>query len=157
SGTVIAVMAGVAEEVRPPIQAQNVAFTLVTAAIVILLLQFMQSVLIPIVLGGLLFYALDPAVDWLQRIHVPRALGAALVLALVVAGMGGLVYSLQGQAMTVVDQLPTGARKLAASLRQTPRSQRVAIEKVQQAADVLQGADNNDRNEPGVLRVKLEE
>ena len=40
----------------------------------------MQSVLIPFVLGGLLFYALDPAVDRLQKVRVPRALGAALML-----------------------------------------------------------------------------
>ena len=73
--------------------------------------------LIPFVLAALLFYALDPAVDWLQKMRVPRAIGAALMLSIVVAGCGALAYSLQGQALTVIDQLPAGARKLAASLR----------------------------------------
>lgn len=39
---------------------------LLSIAIVILLLRYMQPVLLPVVLGALLFYALDPAVDRLQ-------------------------------------------------------------------------------------------
>ncbi len=65
----------------------HLALTLLSIGIVILLLQFMQPVLIPLVLGALLFYALDPAVDWLQRMHVPRAIGAAFMLLLVVVGV----------------------------------------------------------------------
>ena len=60
-----------------PVHVRNIAFTLLSIAIVILLLQYMQPVLLPLVLGALLFYALDPAVDWLQRLRVPRAVGAA--------------------------------------------------------------------------------
>lgn len=49
-----------------PVHVRNIAFTLLSIAIVILLLQYMQPVLLPLVLGALLFYAVDPAVDWLQ-------------------------------------------------------------------------------------------
>src|SRR5262245_9831671 len=113
---------------------QHLALTMIVVAIVILLLQVMSSVLIPFVLSALLFYALDPAVDWMERRRLPRAIGAALMIAVVVSALGGLAYTLQGQALAIVDQLPTGARKLAASLRRGP----TAIEKVQQAADTLQ-------------------
>jgi hypothetical protein len=51
-----------------PVHVRNLAFTLLSAAVVILLLQHMQPVLLPLVLGALLFYALDPAVDRLQRL-----------------------------------------------------------------------------------------
>src|SRR4029079_6887020 len=105
------------------VRVATVAFTLLSIAIVILLLQFMQSVLLPLVLGALLFYALDPAVDRLQKLRVPRSIGAALMLFLVVTSCGVLAYTLQGQALTVIDQLPTGARKLAASLRKAPGAQ----------------------------------
>jgi predicted PurR-regulated permease PerM len=140
-----------------PIQVRNVAFTLLSIAIVILLLQFMQPVLIPFVLGALLFYALDPAVDWLEEMRVPRAIGAGLMLLVVVTGGGALAYSLQGQALTVVDQLPTGARRLAASLRKAPGAQPGAIEKMQQAADALQGADKPTPSSTGVVRVQVED
>ena len=67
---------------------RTIAFTLVSVATVILLLQLIQPVLIPFVLSALLFYALDPAVDWLQKRHVPRAIGAALLLVVAVSGCG---------------------------------------------------------------------
>ena len=135
---------------------RNIAFTLVSVAIVVLLLQVMQSVLLPLVLGALLFYALDPAVDRLQKWRVPRALGAAVMLGSVLAGSAGLAYSLQGQALTVIDQLPAAARKLAASLRTVPGAKPGAVEKVQQAADALQVEDKPSAP-AGVTRVQIEE
>ena len=78
----------------------------------------MQPVLLPLVLGALLFYALDPAVDRLQKLRVARAIGAAFMLFIVIAGCGALVYTLQGQAATVVDQLPAAALDNRIHLRQ---------------------------------------
>ena len=138
------------------VRVRNVAFTLLSVAIVILLLQFMQAVILPLVLGALLFYALDPAVDRLQQLRLPRSIGAALMLCLVVTGCGVLAYTLQGQALTVIDQLPTGARKLAATLRRTPGEQPGAIEKVQQAAEELQAPAKASVPE-GVTRVQIEQ
>jgi predicted PurR-regulated permease PerM len=135
---------------------RNLAFTLVSVAIVVLLLQYMQSVLLPLVLAGMLFYALDRPVDWLQNRRVPRAIGAAVMLFVVIAGCGVLAYTLQGQAMTVIDELPTGARKLAVVLRRAPGGEAGAVEKVQQAADALQG-DDKPSAPPGVTRVQVEE
>ena len=135
----------------------RVAFVLVAVAVVIHLLQLMQPVLTPLVLGALLFYALDPAVDWLQRRRVPRSVGAGLALLIVVGSCGGLAYGLQGQALTVVDQLPVGARKLADSLRRSRGAEPGAVEKVQQAADVLQKSAKPERPPPGIVRVQVED
>ena len=132
------------------------AYALLIVGIVILLLQFMQPVLIPLVLAALLFYALDPAVDWFERHHLPRGIGAALMLLVVLSACGALAYSLQGQARTVIDDLPIGARKLAASLRRTPGAPPAALEKVQQAADALQSTDKPTAPK-GVVRVQVEE
>lgn len=142
---------------REGFQVRHLALTLLATAIVIYLLQTMQAVLIPLVLGGLLFYALDPAVDWLQRVSVPRAIGAALTLVVVVASVGALAYALRGQALTVIDQLPTGARRLAASFRQSPVARPGPIEKVQEAADTLQGATKPATPTSGVMRVEVQE
>jgi len=140
-----------------PVRVHNVAFTLLAAGLVIVLLQFMQPVLIPFVLAALLFYALDPAVDRMQKVHIPRAVGAALMLIIVVGGCALIAYALQGQALTVIDQLPAGARKLASSVRRTSGTTPGAIEKVQQAADTLQKTAGPDKPEPGVVRVQVED
>ena len=139
-----------------PIQVRNIAFVLLSIAIVVLLLQFMQPVLLPLVLGALLFYALDPAVDRLQKLQVPRALGAALMLFIVIISCGVVAYTLQGQAVTVIDQLPVGARKLASSLRKAPGAEPGAVEKVQQAVEELKSTDTSSAPK-GVTRVQIEE
>jgi predicted PurR-regulated permease PerM len=137
---------------------RHLALTLIAGAAVVFLLQFMQPILVPFVLSGLLFYALDPAVDWLQRFKVPRALGAAVTLGAAVGGVVMLVLSLEGQAMAVVDQLPQGASKLASLFERRSTDAPGAIEKVQQAADALQttGEDAKAKT-PGVMRVQVEE
>ena len=140
----------------PSMPVRNIAFTLISVAIVVLLLQYTQPVLLPLVLAGLLFYALDRPVDWLQKRRVPRAIGAAVMLAVVISGCGVLAYTLQGQAMTVIDEMPAGARKLAAVLRRAPGADVSPVEKVQQAADALQG-DEKPATPPGVTRVQVEE
>ena len=76
-----------ATEVPPlspaPTPVRNVACTLISVAIVVLLLQPMQSVLSPFVLGGLLFYALDPqpaAHRCRGRRHAARSCGTTETL-----------------------------------------------------------------------------
>jgi predicted PurR-regulated permease PerM len=142
--------------VRVPVNIRNVALTFVAVAAAVLLLRYMQEVLIPLALGGLLFYALDGPVDWLQRRRVPRALGAALVLGLFVASVGGIAYSLQGQAMAVAEGLPEGARKLRQTIRGASAQPNGALEKVDQAARELQQTEKPVRT-PGVTPVQVEE
>lgn len=137
---------------------RHLALTVIAVAVVIVLLQFMQAILVPFVISGLLFYALDPAVDWMQRVKVPRALGAAVMLGLTVVGIAALAYSLQGQAMTVINQLPQGAKKLAALTARRPSDAPGPIDKVQQAADALQASGDDIKAKiRGVLRVQVEE
>ena len=147
---------GTEPSIPSTVQVRNVAFTLVSAAVVILMLHFMQPVFLPLVLGGLLFYALDPVVDRLQKWRVPRAIGAALMLFMVTSAAGALVYSLQGQAVAVIDQLPVAARRLSESLKRAPGSQPGAMEKVQQAADALQQGAAAPAPR-GVTRVQVEQ
>jgi predicted PurR-regulated permease PerM len=78
------------------------------------------------------------------------------MLFIVITSCGALVYTLEGQAATVIDQLPAGARKLAASMRKVPGAEPGSIEKVQQAADALQGA-KKPAVPAGVTRVQIEE
>src|SRR5262245_56331308 len=79
---------------RDAVDTRGIALTVLALAAAILLVQYMQSVLIPFVLAGLVFYALDPLVDYLQRVRIPRGLGAALAIALVVGVTGTAAYSL---------------------------------------------------------------
>ena len=100
-----------------PVDVRSVSLTIIAGAAILGVLQLAQPVIIPFVVSGLLFYALDPVVDWLQRWKMPRAVGAALVLLLALGGIGAGGYALSDDVMSVVDRLPQGVRKLRAELR----------------------------------------
>src|SRR5262245_41401502 len=56
------------------------ALAVISIAVTIALLRYMQEVFVPLAIGTLLFYALDPLVDGMQRWRIPRALGAIVAL-----------------------------------------------------------------------------
>jgi predicted PurR-regulated permease PerM len=67
------------------------SFLLVSGlAVVFLLTYLLRGVLVPLFLAFLLAYALDPFVDRLEALKVPRALGAILVM-LAIAGLIGVL------------------------------------------------------------------
>jgi predicted PurR-regulated permease PerM len=145
---------------RAVVDAKGAALTVLAVTAAIFLARYMQEVLIPFVLAGLVFYALDPLVDLLQRLRVPRLIGAGVGLLLVVALTGGLIYSLRDQALEVVEELPAAARKLQNIWASGPREPS-ALEKVQDAALELEKAAAAATAAPppprGVDRVQIEE
>ena len=94
--------------VHMPVDVRSVSLTIIAGAAILGVLKLAQPVIIPFVVSGLLFYALDPAVDWLQRWKMPRALGAALILLLAIGGIGAGGYALSDDVMSVVNRLPQG-------------------------------------------------
>jgi predicted PurR-regulated permease PerM len=142
-----------------PVDIRHVALTLVGIAAIVWLLRNMQEVLIPFVVSGLLFYALDPFVDRLQRWHVPRVIGATVMLLAVIAAVGGTVYQLTDDFIAVVEQVPEGVRKLRDELRETT-GEESSITKVQEAAEAIDrtaAASASPVPTPrGVVRVQVE-
>lgn len=114
----------------------------------------MQSLFAPIAFGLLMFCALDPIVDAMERVHIPRWIGAAVVLLLTMGTIGAGAYALQDEALTVINELPAGARKIAAAVEGRPASQPSPLDKVEQAAKELQT--DTTKPAPGVVRVQVE-
>ena len=138
------------------LDAGTVALVVIALGVMIFLLQFMQALLAPLAFGILLFYALDPAVDFMERARVPRWIGAAMALGVTIATIlvGG--YMLQSQALTVINELPAGARRIAALVERQPRAAPGPLDKVEQAAEELAKTDT-PKPPPGVVRVQVEE
>ena len=137
------------------------ALNILAAAAVILLLRYMQEVIVPFVLAGLTFYALDPIVDRLQRWRVPRAAGAALILLLLVGGAGALIYSLTDNVIAVAEELPPAAERLRNTLRARRNQPPGALEKLEAAASSIDRAASEasgaKETPQGVVRVQVEE
>ena len=119
--------------IRMPVDIRNVALSVIAVILAVLFLQYAQAVLIPVVIGMLTFYALDPIVDRIQKAGVPRVVGAAAVLAALIGASGYGLWTLRDDAIAVVDELPRAAAELRQSLRQQQREPS-AIDKLQEAA-----------------------
>ena len=61
---------------RVPVDIRSVSLFVLATVACVFMLKHMDDVLVPIVLGALIFYALAPAVDWMVRHHVPRVIAA---------------------------------------------------------------------------------
>jgi predicted PurR-regulated permease PerM len=142
-----------------PVDIRHAALSLGAAVALIWILKTAQDVLIPFVVSGLLFYALDPFVDRLERWRIPRLIGATLVLTAVVGAGAATVYYLSDQMIAVVEQVPRSARLLRDELRR-PRGEG-AIDKVQKAADAIDRTTAETATPSpvprGVTRVQIEE
>jgi predicted PurR-regulated permease PerM len=138
------------------LDARTLALLVIALGVSIFLLRYMSELLAPLAFGMLLFYALDPAVDALERVRVPRWIASALVLGLTLTALLGGAYALQNQALTVINELPAGARRIATLVERKPRSLPGPLEKVEQAAEEL-AKTGTAKPEPGVMRVQVEE
>ena len=127
----------------------------------LVVLKWAAAVIIPLMLGLMISYALTPLVDLLERWRLPRSIGAAVLLAGIVGGIGSAAYAFADDATTVIESLPEAAQKLRQSLQLQGGASARAIDKVQKAAAQLeQAAEENAaaklaRNR-GVTRVQVE-
>lgn len=148
-----------------PVGVTSVTLTVLTAVVVVAMLQYMQAVLIPIVIGVLLSYGLDPFVTALHGLRVPRSIGAALVLMALVGAMGAGAYLLSGQALQIVGQIPQAAKSIRDRVQSRGRHGDSAMNQVQKAATELQktaevaseGAGGTGQSPAGVTKVQIVE
>jgi predicted PurR-regulated permease PerM len=146
--------------VRVPVDVRSAALTVLAVIAVVLLLQYAQAMIIPIVLGVLISYALDPVVAWMGRLRLPRPIAAAILLMVLVGAGSWLLYGLRGEAQAIVDKLPSAARRFRQVVESDRPSTPSAIQQVQKAANELEKAANTATTPPaapsGVQRVQVE-
>jgi predicted PurR-regulated permease PerM len=149
--------------VEVPTDARTVTLVVLATIGIVFMLQYAQSILIPIVLGILIAYALEPPVTWFARLKVPRSIGAGVVLVLLIALMGGAVYSLSDQAMNIVGQVPQAAERLQQRVRLHKKNGNSPLQQVQKAASSLEqtaqeaSQQGPSQKTPGVTKVEVVE
>lgn len=87
-------------------------------ALGILGLHFGQALLIPLALAALLAFALDPAVNRLQRWRLPRGLAVGVVMTMAVAGLLGAAAVATVQVGELGQELPTHRQNIQKKLRE---------------------------------------
>ena len=99
------------DEVRP-LRAGERALVVLAVIAAVAAAKITEPFIVPVVAGVMLSYALGPLVQRLERVHVHRVIGAAMVLLLTIAAVAGSAYLLRADATALVAELPDAARKL---------------------------------------------
>ena len=84
-------------------------------------LRFAEAILLPVVLAVLFYFLLKPSVMALQRLRIPRPIGAVLILAVVIGAFVTGLSTLQDPAREFLTKAPESWRKLEGKAREILR------------------------------------
>ena len=143
-----------------PVDIRSLSLALLTMIACVFALRAASAVFIPVLLGLAISYALSPLVDRLQRLHLPRVIGAALLLAAIGGGLAWTAWALSDDAAELVESLPAASQKVREALRAQRGHSESTIDKVQRAATQIEQAAQEGAAAPtsprGVTRVSIE-
>jgi len=152
----------VISSVHVPVSVRGASLLILAFLGSVFMMHWAQAVLVPLLLGLTFSYAIAPLVNRLERLRMPRALGAGLVLLALLGIIGGTAVALQDDAVAFVESLPEAAEKIRQTARANRNKPETTIEKVQKAATELEKAatESSTAAAPelarGVTRVQIE-
>jgi predicted PurR-regulated permease PerM len=95
------------------VNARGLALGVLATVAFVFAIQWSRNFLVPLLLGILISYTLSPLVCWLERMRIPRLVGATLVTASILAGSAFVIDRVHGEFQSIVEELPTASHKLA--------------------------------------------
>jgi predicted PurR-regulated permease PerM len=118
-------------------RSRSVEATVLTVLAILYSLYFAREFLIPIVFALLLNFLLSPLIRALARIRIKPPVGAALVVLLLVAAIGGGAYQLAGPAQRWAMTAPQSFSRAQGKLRGIIRPMQQVSKNMEQAANAV--------------------
>jgi predicted PurR-regulated permease PerM len=123
-----------------PLTAIEISQVVIAVGVGLLLLHWSRSFFAPLLFGILVSYALRLPVNALEQKRVPRALGAAIMLCMATAATVSVAYSLRGDTLELVEQLPDAASRIRSRVQGNPSTGPSPLAKISRAATELEKA-----------------
>ena len=140
--------------VHVPGDARGLAMGILATVALVFALDWAQTFFVPLLLGILFSYTLNPLVVWLEGVRVHRLLGTSIVLLAIVSGLLLGSYLLSGQVQTIVTQLPEAASKLSDEFTQMRDNPHGSMRKMQLAVGEMEKATNQIAATPSGQRQR---
>jgi predicted PurR-regulated permease PerM len=116
-------------ERRPSLRISSVAQIVVAGSVVLVICYLAKLVLVTLMVSVLLAFVLAPIVNLLERIRLPRSLGALIAVLVLLGVTYGASYFFYNRAVSFVQELPKYSQKIRGSLshimQQTNKLQQV--------------------------------
>lgn len=146
---------------QSPVSLRNASLLVIAVLLSLAALRLASAVFVPLVVGVMFSYALTPLVNRMVRLHLPRALAAAILLIGIVGGSATIAYSLSDDTVELIETLPVVVQKLRLGLDGTSTMGPAGtMEKVQKVASEIErnAEEGSSAVEPerGVAKVKIE-
>lgn len=126
------------------IDARGLALGLLATLATVFVLSWAQSFVVPLLLGIIISYTLNPLVDWLEAIKIPRLGGTGIVMLITIGALTFGTYSLRGQMRTIVAQLPEAAATISTEIARMRISEIGNLRNMQAAANQMERATTQD-------------
>jgi len=120
----------------------------VAFGVIVALMKVGQPFLVPVLVAVLIFYALVWPVDALERMRIPRTIGAALVISVLIGATTITVYAVWTQVNRIAEAVPSGVKELTSRWGRLKYDRESTISKLQGSADAVQRAMSNDSVAP---------
>lgn len=146
------------EAVIRGVNLRGAAIIVLTSVVVVYFISWAQAVLLPVVVAIIISYALDPLVSAVTRFRVPRPLGAALVLTVVVATIAASSIPLHRETMAMLDKAPLAIEQFQRGEARSAPEEEGVMEKAQTVAKKIEDSTREEEEETGqpeVMRVKV--
>lgn len=124
---------------------RSIEATLLTVLAVLYTLYLARVFLIPIVFALLLNFLLSPLIRLLGRARIKPPVGAALVVLLLLASIGGAAYELAGPAQGWAAIAPQSFARAQVKLHKIIRPMQQVSKNVEQAADAVDGPEGKTK------------
>jgi len=122
------------------VDARGLALGILAVLATVFFLSWAQNFVVPLLVGIVISYTLNPFVTWLEAIKIPRVVGTVIVMGSVIGALVFGTYSLRGQMQTIIEQLPEAATKFSTGLARMRVTQIGNIQKMQSAATEVETA-----------------
>jgi predicted PurR-regulated permease PerM len=122
------------------VDARGLALGIIATVAFLYALQWGRNFLVPLLLGILMAYTLNPLVCWLERWHVRRAFGTTLVTLAILGGLAVTAQKVQGEFTNILEELPAAGHKLSRLLASTTGASGGTLQRIQAMANEIEQA-----------------
>lgn len=139
------------------VDVRNTAMIVLSSVAALYFISWAQAVLMPLVGAVLISFALDPLVSGLERVRIPRPLGAALVLTIMVVTIVGASIPLKRETMAILDKAPWAIEQFQRDEARSAPKQEGVVEKAQDVAKKIEDSANDEEeaDQAEVMKVRV--